>query len=89
MRVVNENYETITEYDLTKGYLVPTTLIKEDAQPIDNITKYAWADDDYVAAQMYLLNPAEESADPEPTLQERVASLETELVAAKILLGVD
>ena len=89
MRVVNENYETITEYDLTKGYLFPTILIKEDAKPIDNITKYAWADDDYEAAQMYLLNPAEESADPEPTLQERVASLETELAAAKILLGVD
>ena len=89
MRVVNENYETITEYDLTKGYLVPTTLIKEDAKPIDNITKYAWADDDYEVAQMYLLNPSEEIADPEPTLQERVASLEMELAAAKILLGVD
>ena len=57
MRVINENLETITEYDLTKGQLVSATAIREDAEPIDNITKHAWADEDYEEVQMYILNP--------------------------------
>lgn len=57
MRIVNENFETITGYDLSKGYLVTTTAIREDAEPIDNINKFAWADDDYEEVQMYVLYP--------------------------------
>lgn len=56
MRIVNQALKTITEYDLSKGYLVPVTAIKEDATPIDNVTKFAWADEDYEEAQMYVLN---------------------------------
>lgn len=29
------------------GYYIKETIIKEDATPIDNVTKFAWADDDY------------------------------------------
>mgnify|MGYP004442677681 CR=1 FL=1 len=29
------------------GYWITKTRIKESATPIDNITKFAWADDDY------------------------------------------
>lgn len=54
LRVVNENMETITEYDLTKGYLIPALVIKEDATPIDDETKFAWEDEDYEEAQMYI-----------------------------------
>ena len=56
MRIVNQALKTITEYDLNKGYLVPVTAIKEDATPIDNVTKFAWADDEYEEVQMYVPN---------------------------------
>ena len=67
MRVVNQNFETITEYDLTKGFLYPGVLIREDAEPIDNITKHAWADEDYEDVQIYALYPVEE-----PTQLDRI-----------------
>ena len=60
MRVVNRNLETITDYDLEKGILIPTKAIKEDATPIDNVTKFAWDDADYEDVQMYMPNPTAE-----------------------------
>ena len=69
MRVINENYETITEYDLSAGYLTNATVIKENAFPIDNVTKFAWADDDYEEVQMYVLNREEI---PVPTQLDRI-----------------
>lgn len=58
MRIINENYETIdkSDVDLSKGQLFPATVIREDATPIDDITKFAWADEDYEEVQMYVLN---------------------------------
>ena len=47
MRTVNQQGETITDYDLSKGVLTPAKVIREDAAPIDNVTKWAWAEDDY------------------------------------------
>ena len=84
MRYFNENAEPISaeSLDLEKGYLVPFTTIKEDAVPIDNVTKVAWADDDYEEAQMYVLN---QETDKAPTQEERIVELETMLNA---LLGV-
>ena len=55
MRVVNRNYEDIAEYDLSIGFLIPCTVIKENAKPIDNVTKFAWDAEDYEDAQMYIL----------------------------------
>lgn len=58
------------EIDLTRGYLTTGTVIKVDAEPIDNITKFAWADDDYEEAQFYHLfsnNVPEEPEVSEPT----------------------
>lgn len=72
MRVVNENYETITEYDLTSGRLYPTTAVKEDAEPIDNVTKFAWSNDDYEAVQMYIPNHVQTKA-------EKIAELKRQL----------
>ena len=69
MRVINQNRETITEYDLSKGYLVPVKLIREDATPIDNKTKWAWADEDYEDGQMYIPNSIESAA---PTQLDRI-----------------
>lgn len=54
MRIINEKFETITEYDLTKGRLVPTFTVHEDATPIDNKTKWIWAEEDWENVQMYI-----------------------------------
>lgn len=61
MRIVNEKYETITEAeaDLTVGYLCAATVIRENAQPVDNKTKFAWADEDYEEVQVYHPSKAE------------------------------
>lgn len=74
MRVINQNRETITEYDLTAGRLVPTTVIRADASPIDNVTKFAWADEDYEEVQMYVPNPVK-------TVQQQIAERKAQLSA--------
>lgn len=58
MRIVNDNLETIKEsdVDLTKGRLVEGQAIREDADPIDDIEKFAWCDDDYEDVMIYMLN---------------------------------
>lgn len=56
MRIVNRLFETIADVDLENGVLVPTKAIKENAKPIDNITKFAWADDDFEDVEMYIPN---------------------------------
>ena len=57
MRIVNETFETITEYDLSKGQLMKAEAIREDASPIDNVTKFAWYDEDYEEVMMYVPYP--------------------------------
>ena len=57
MRTVNRDLQTITEYDLEKGSLLPAKAIREDAAPIDNVTKWAWAEDDYEDVMMYVETP--------------------------------
>ena len=69
MRVVNKIYETITEYDLTKGQLVAGQAIREDATPIDDVNKFAWYDEDYEEVMMYVPDPEEEQA---PGLLDRI-----------------
>ena len=48
-------------YDLEKGYLSTQTVVKKDAKPIDNITKFAWDDDDYEEVEVYIPYKAEDS----------------------------
>ena len=69
MRVVNQTLETIAEYDLNKGGLVPAKAIREDAVPIDNVIKFAWADEDYEDVQMYMPN---QKANEAPTQMDRI-----------------
>ncbi len=76
MRVVNEKLETILAYDLNKGILIPVTAVKENATPIDNVTKFAWDDADYEEAMMFIPNP---DTPPEPSDKERIAELEEAL----------
>lgn len=53
MRVVNRNFETITQYDLSKGELLEVTTLKEDMIPVDNVAKFAPANEDWEQALMY------------------------------------
>lgn len=64
MRIVNDRFEAIKEsdVDLSKGHLVIATAIREDAEPVDDVTKFAYADDDYEEVQMYVL--FEETEEP-------------------------
>ena len=59
VRVVDQHLKTITEYELSKGTLVPTRAVRENATPIDNVFKWAWADDDYEEVLMYVETPQE------------------------------
>ncbi len=74
MRIVNENHETIKSPDLSVGYLVKATIIREDATPIDNVTKWAWDDSDYEEVQMYIPNR-------EKSVKEQIAELKAKLSA--------
>lgn len=72
MRVVNQNLETITDFDLERGSLIPVAAVREDAKPIDNVVKFAWYDEDYEQVQMYIPNPV-------PTAQEQILELKEKL----------
>ena len=64
MRVVDKNFKTITEYDLTKGELLEVTTLKEDMTPVDNATKFAPDDADWEQALMYVPYPEQQDAMP-------------------------
>lgn len=52
MRIVDKSRNTISDYTEDMGYLIPVTVIKEDAVPIDKVDKFVWDDDDYEEAMM-------------------------------------
>lgn len=79
MIVLNEAMEEITEYDAAKGSLVETVRIRPDAQPIDNITKFAYADEDYEPVMIYTPYVAEETLSTEDTILELTAGHEYRL----------
>lgn len=61
MRILNEKHEEISmsEVDLSKGKMYVTRIIKPDAKPVDNIEKFAYADDDYEEVQIFERIPDE------------------------------
>jgi hypothetical protein len=90
MRLLNEDYIEIFEsdIDLTLGEVYNTTIIKSDATPIDNITKFAWADEDYEEVNIYHKYTEDELAmrrNDMPTAEERITALEAALLE---LMGV-
>lgn len=64
MRIVNTEFETITEYDSDNGRLVPNRAVREDAEHIDNIIKFAWSDDDFEDVLMYIPNHVDPDTGP-------------------------
>lgn len=75
MRILDENGKEIAldQCDMTVGFLMNETLIRSDAAPIDNVTKFAWADEDYETIQRYVVIPEEERR------VERIAQLKQQL----------
>lgn len=67
--VYDLNGNILESYDLTKGSLSTKTVVRPDAVPIDNVTKFAWADEDYEEIQVYIPYEAPES---EPTQLDRI-----------------
>lgn len=74
MRVINQKRENITEYDLTAGKLYPIKLLREDALPVDNKTKFAYTKDDYEDAKIYIPNKKQSN-------KEKIAQLKKKLSA--------
>ncbi len=58
MRIYNEAGEIMDEsqVDLSKGYLMSTTRVRDGAAPIDNVSKFAWDDGDYEEIQCYIVS---------------------------------
>lgn len=82
MRTVNQQGETITDYDLSKGVLTQAKVIREDAVPIDNVIKWAWAEDDYEDVMMYVEMPEETEEYVSPEAKE-LEAIKTELKGLK------
>lgn len=71
---IDGNEIRLEDCDLEKGTLsIPTQIVKADAEPIDNITKFAWNDDDYEEVQYYTI--------PVETNEQRIDHLKAELSA--------
>ena len=85
MRYIDQNGKTVSkdQLDLTKGYLAAVQVIREDAAPIDNVTKFFFTKDDSEEAYQYFPNRPESK---EPTQEDRIAQLEEAL--ALLLSGV-
>lgn len=80
MRVINQKGETITEYDLTVGQLCPTVIIREGAEPIDNVTKFAWADEDYEEVQMFMPYPEKTTAQKIQELKAKLSATDYKVI---------
>ncbi len=76
MIILNESMEEITEYDAAKGSLTETVRIRPDAQPIDNITKFAYSDEDYEPVMIFAPYVEDAAPSPEDTLLELTADHE-------------
>ena len=78
MRYLDAEGKTVEkeQLDLTKGYLAEVQVIREDAAPIDNVTKFFYTKDDYEMAQQYFLYRPESQG---PTQEQRITELEEAL----------
>lgn len=52
--IYDESGNPIESPDLTLGYVTEQTVVSEDSAPIDDVTKFAWADDDYETRRVYV-----------------------------------
>ncbi len=71
MRILDKqgNEITLDQCDLTAGFLAAETVIRPEAAPIDDVSKFAWAEEDYETIQRYVALPEQQR------VAERVARL--------------
>lgn len=89
MRIIDEQGNEITQEqaDPSLGTICKTTIIRPEATPIDNITKYAYADEDYEDVIIYTRTPDDVlTANRIAELKRNLA--DTDYVAIKIAEGV-
>lgn len=89
MRILNQNNEEINEneVDINAGYLSSETVINECADPIDNITKFAYNDSDYEQIIRYIpFSDAELMQKRIDELKKKLQS--TDYIVIKIFEGV-
>lgn len=67
--VYDLNGNILESYDLSKGSISTKTVIRPDAVPVDDVTKFAWEDSDYEEIQIYI---PYESKNSEPTQLDRI-----------------
>lgn len=60
--IYDESGKPTENPDLTLGYVTEQVVIRDDAEPIDDIEKFAWDDDDYETRQVYIPYTADELA---------------------------
>ena len=77
MRILNEQNEELrqSDCDLAIGELRSEVIIRPDAEPIDNETKYAWADEDYEEILRYVVIPTA------TRIEQRISALKSQLSA--------
>lgn len=89
MRILDEEGVEVPDPDLEAGFLAEVEVVRPDAAPVDDIAKFAWADEDYERALRYVRwkpgerESAEAARDEESrraelvaTAPERIAALE-------------
>lgn len=81
MMVYDLNGNVLESFDLTKGRLSIRTVIRPDAAPIDNVTKFAWEDGDYEEVQVYI-----PYGEPENT-PSQLDRIEAQLVYTAMMTG--
>ena len=54
--------------------------VRENATPIDNVTKFAWAEDDYEDVLMYIPNPAVSVADQIAGIQRQLEETDYRII---------
>lgn len=86
MRIVNEYLETLNELDvdLTMGNLSSQWIVKPDATPIDNITKFAWEDSDYEEVQVYTVAEEERPIYPQDDTDQLLIDIEYRLTLLEL-----
>ena len=85
MRVVDDRGKTLTEYDLSTGQMRLATVIRENAAPIDDVTKFAWDAEDYEQVMVYTPDPVKSVAE---RIEERKRKLrETDYHIIKVMEG--
>lgn len=88
MRILDQNDKEIQlkDCDLTIGHLTEEIIIKDNAIPIDNETKYAWDEDDYETIQRYYV-PSEDAYYEREIYQLKANLAATDYVVIKIAEG--